>query len=378
MSFNNDYFLYFLYFLFLFLFKIKMSCLTERIYLVLNYPSQNQTKTLLTGIKQDLEDPSIYYITGFIEENSNVNVTRTKKIISAKQSNYTTFVYKGNLSGLSISEKKNWYLFSYPSSENHTVSNTNLYGPSISKNSEKIRVVGNYTTVEGSSKTYGCLYQGGLDGTGKWTTIIPPKGIQTICHSVMNNCAVGNYLVDGNKNSKAFVYNIRKNIYIDIVKPGSVSITAYGIWKNSENHSKNCGKHSYTICGGFSEHEGTYTGDHLAFLVDYDSKLNDFSNWASYNYNNSKGLITHFEGISGDDGKYSLAVDSTFQGEQIASIAYIKRRNNGTFSSKAQWEQIEVPNMKINSANSIAGTTVIGVSTNNPDNVINGFVSILI
>lgn len=57
-----------------------MYCPIERIYLVLNYPSQIQTKTLLTGIKQDLENPSIYYITGFIEENSVLKTFNTKII----------------------------------------------------------------------------------------------------------------------------------------------------------------------------------------------------------------------------------------------------------------------------------------------------------
>ena len=343
-----------------------MSCLAERIYLVLNYPSQSQTKTLLTGIKQDLENPNVYYITGFIEETSNSN---NHKIISTvnKQSNYTTFVYKGNLSGLSISDKSNWYLFSYPSSEGKTVSNTNLYGPSIFKNSEKVRVVGNYTTVEGGNKTFGCLYQGTLDGKGKWTTIIPPMSVDTICHSTMGNYVVGNYLTNSSPNSKAFIYNIRKNEYLDIFKEKSLSITAYGIWKNS--------KHNYTISGGYSEKKST--GDHLAYICDYNSQNNEFSNWSSYNYNNEKNLITHFEGISGYGGGYTLPSDSVVNGQQIASIAYIKRRKNGSFSSKARWEQVSVPNKDITSSNSIAGTTLIGVATSNSA-VIDGFVSILI
>ena len=352
-----------------------MSCLAERIYLVLNYPSQSQTKTLLTGIKQDLENPNVYYITGFTEETSNSN---NHKIISTanKQSNYTTFVYKGSLSGKSISDKSNWHIFNFPSSPGKTVNNTNLYGPSIFPNNEKIRVVGNYTTVEGGNKTFGCLYQGRLEGEGKWFNINPPNSVNAICHSSMSNLIVGNYLVGENQNSKAFVYNIRKNKYIDVIKPGATSITCYGIWKNSENHSKNCGKNHYTICGGFSEHEGTYTGDHLGYVVDYCD--GEFINWQSYNYNNSKGLITHFEGISGtDDGKYSLATDSISDGKEIASIAHIKRRSNGKFSSKAKWEEVSVPNQSTNSANSIAGTTVIGVASSNSA-IIDGFVSILI
>lgn len=337
-----------------------MSCLDQRIYLVLNYPSQSQTKTLLTGIKQDTEDSSIYYITGFIEENSN---THKVKQITDKQSNYTTFVYKGNVSGKSISNIDNWHILKFPLS-----TNTNLYGPSIFKNSNIIRVVGNYTTVEGGSTLFGCLYQGGLDGTGKWLTITPPKSIQTICHSTMGNLIVGNFLVSNSQNSKAFVYNIKTNKYLEIIKKGALSITAYGIWRNN--------KYNYTICGGYSNL--TSTGTHIAFICNFDDKYEEFSNWQSYRYNNSKDLITHFEGISGNDEGYSLASDATVNEKEIASIAHIKRKKDGSFSSKAKWEVVEVPNMNISSSNSIAGTTVIGVATSNPNNVIDGFISILI
>lgn len=349
-----------------------MSCHGERIYLVLNYPSQSQTKTLLTGIKQDLENSSIYYITGFIEENPK---THNTKIITTvgKQSNYTTFVYKGNLSGISISNKDNWHIFNYPSSEGKTVNNTNLYGPSIFKNTDNFNVVGNYTTIEDDEKLFGCLYQGKLDELGKWLTIMPPKSIQTICHSTMSDLIVGNYLVNSTKNSKAFVYNIKTNKYIEVIKKRSVSITAYGIWQNSKNGKDS--KNHYTIAGGYSEKK--FTGDHLAYVCDYDNKTQEFSNWQSYTHNNEKGRITHFEGISAYGKGYSLPSDATVDGEEVASMAYIKRKKDGTFSSKCKWENISVPNKNICSSNSVAGSTVIGVATSNPE-VIDGFVSILI
>ena len=334
-----------------------MECLEQRIYLVLNYPSQKQTKTLLTGIKQDLEDPSQYYITGF-----------TKQTTKTDKTKYKTFIYKGNLSGTSISDKANWHTLNYPSCKNFRVSNTNLYGPSIFKNNENIKVVGNYTTVEGNNTLYGCLYQGALDGKGKWITITPsPNSIQTIVHSTMGDLAVGNYLVDGDKNSKAFVYNIKKDEYTEIQKEKSLSITVYGIWQNSRNH--------YTIAGGYSERKET--GDHLAYVCDYNNKTQEFSNWASFRFNNSKDLITHFEGISAYEKGYSLPADSVVNGEEVASIAYIKRKKDGTFSSKGRWEIVSVPNKNVTSANSIAGTTLIGVGTSNPA-TIDGFVNILI
>lgn len=334
-----------------------MECPSEqRIYITLNYPSQKETKTLLTGIKQDLENPSVYYISGF-----------TKNETKSGNTKYETFVYKGNLSGTSISDKSNWNTLKYPSSTGNKVINTNLYGPSLNSRNENIKVVGNYTTKEGDSKLYGCLYQGSLNGKGKWLTLTPPGSVETIVHSTMGDLAVGNYLVDGDKNSKAFIYNIKKDTYLEITKPGSKSITSYGIWQNNKNH--------YTIAGGYSERKET--GDHLAYICDYNSQSKEFSNWQSYNHNNQKGRITHFEGISAYEKGYSLPSDSVVNDKEVASIAYIRRKKDGTFSSKCKWEDVSVPNRNICSANSIAGSTLIGVATSNPD-IIDGFVSIVI
>src|SRR6185436_5138971 len=97
------------------------------------------------------------------------------------------------------------------------------------------------------TKAFGCLYEGLLDGSGIWTQILPTSDkpvINTICHSTMHNLIVGNYdtiLIAG----KAFIYDIEKHTYYDIIKPGAQSITAYGIWYN--------GGESYTICGGYTE-----------------------------------------------------------------------------------------------------------------------------
>lgn len=328
----------------------------ERIYLVLNYPSQ--TKTFLTGIKQDLN--GVYYITGFIDDASNINAHDSKIIKFNKEPAYTTFIYKGSLSGISISNKSNWHILKFPLSNN-----TNLYGPAILDN-DNVRAVGNYSKE--NNIMLGCLYEGKLDGSGKWKTINPTNSIQTICHSTMGNLVVGNYLTSDIPNAKAFIYNIATNKYINIIKTGSLSITAYGIWRNS--------KHHYTICGGFSNRISS--GLHIAYLTDFHSKRNEFTNWTSYRYNNSKDIITHFEGISYVNGKYSLAADATVDGKEVASIAYIKRKEDGTFSRKAKWTQISVPNKTTTSANSIAGTTVIGSATSDPNNIVDGFVSILI
>ena len=108
-----------------------------------------------------------------------------------------------------------------------------------------MQIVGNYTTVESAGSAIGLLYQGAVDGSGTWSTLLPPSPdnsnvINTIAHSTMGGLVVGNYdtrLATG----KAFIYDITKNTYTNLTKPGAVSITAYGIWYN--------GGSSYTIAG---------------------------------------------------------------------------------------------------------------------------------
>lgn len=330
----------------------------ERIYVTFNYPiAVLGSKTLLTGIRRDSKNHNILYITGFYQN---------------PEALITTFVYKGTLAGVSISNINNWHVLNYPSSVDKTVVNTSLYGPSIFCDTDEIRAVGNYITVQTGSHPLGCLYQGLLTGQGKWTTIIPTSSdevLGTICHSTKGNLLVGNYntlIFQG----KAFLYNIRDKIYQDIVYPNSRSNTAYGVWKNS--------KHQYTICGGYSSTDDM-SGLDTAYLVDYDSRSRKFTNWASFTYNNDRRFITHFEGISSDecDG-YTLVANATVRGEIIASTTHVKRNKHGKFIKNPRWEQIMVPNQDGTSANSIAGTTVIGVSASDSIDITNGFVSIII
>lgn len=297
-----------------------------RVYLTLNYPGFTVgDKTLLTGIKANDK----YYITGFYK-----HLEET-----------ITFVYYGTVSGADISNINNWHTLNYPGA-----AVTNLYGPAV--NCRGIRAVGNYT-IAGGSQTYGCLYQGTLAGKGLWKTIMPPKAINCICHSTMKNLLVGNYSIGEQDAGNAFIYNIKHDSYDNITLPDVRSITAYGIWYN--------GKNNYTICGG---------ADRKAYIVDYNSKDKKLSNWQFYR----DGLISHFEGISAAENGYSLVADIVDGDQQSAKIAYVKRKNNGRFSS-IKWESLAVPNQNT-SGNSIAGSTAIGVSTDSVST--NGFISIVI
>src|SRR6185437_1301914 len=110
----------------------------------------------------------------------------------------------------------------------------------------------------------------------------------------------------------AFLYDVSNPAnpaYIrDIVFPGSISNTAYGIWYN--------GGTSYTICGGYANNPVNNFQDQnqpigQAYLVDYDSSTNTFSHWTAFDYPYGVGFQTHFEGISGTrPGVYTMSADA--------------------------------------------------------------------
>lgn len=340
----------------------------ERSYHTFNYPdSLPGSKTLLTGIRENAENEDEVFITGFYEPQGD-------------PSDVISFVYKGDLSG-----NGSWFTLNYPSSPGVTVKTTNLYGPdsedltNCSCHSKKhhpkssFRVVGNYTTVEVGTAAFGCLYEGPLDGSGTWTTLLPTSDepvLNTIAHSTINGLVVGNYdttLITG----KAFIYDIKKKKYYDIVKPGAQSITAYGIWYNDDSDT-------YTICGGYTE-IGVGVTKNQGYMVDWDNRIHEFSNWKSFSYGNDpvKSLVTHFDGITSDEsGGYNLTGDRLEFGaaNEVGFFANVKRKENGKFS-EAKWESISFPGSSVTSGNSVYKKVVIGVYVE-PDILgVNGYIS---
>lgn len=372
-----------------------------RKYKTLNFPNAlPESKTLLTGIRGvDGDSKDKVYISGFYEPPTTIDSEEVKDGdevtgITKVASKVTSFIYKGCLHG-----RGKWYELNFPDS---TV--TNLYGPNNGKNSKEIQVVGNYTTTKTGSTLLGCLYEGPLKGTGNWTTIVPKslsptqKIINTICHSTNGGLVVGNYdtiLVQG----KAFIYDIKLKKYYEIAKNGSKSITAYGIWYNSENS-----KPTYTICGGYSN-LNLQSGVSSAYLVDWNNDSKEFSNWRSYSFNNSPvtSLITHFDGITTDGNNgYNLTGDSI--GADESSIAFfvnvpactldslnIPISSDGKKSRKskmskvtkitadATWSEISYPVSKgKTSGNSVYQSTVIGVYSTSKGEQVNGYISLLV
>jgi len=265
-----------------------------RKYHVFNYPGGTPGgNTFLTGIRRVRHDPHEVYISGFYECPNSPCVL--------------PFVYKGHLSGSGV-----WSILNYPSSPGFTVTSTHLYGPN-NKDESDIQVVGNYFTEEAGQSAIGCLYEGSLDGSGTWTTLIPlvedDTVINTIARSTMGGLVVGNYDTQ-HLAGQAFIYDIKHQGYFSITKAGAISITANGIWHN--------GGDSYTICGGFTD-VNDIVGFESGYVVDWNNKTRKLHNWRTYHYNNDAAgsIITHFNGIT-SDGDGDIMYQVFGQGQQMA------------------------------------------------------------
>lgn len=70
------------------------------------------------------------------------------------------------------------------------------------------------------------MYECKLDGSGKWTKLIPTSDtINTIAHSIMRDLVVGNHnitLIQG----EVFIYDVKSKKFHNIEKEGTKSITA--------------------------------------------------------------------------------------------------------------------------------------------------------
>lgn len=329
----------------------------ERIYLDLNLPAsltndQGAGKTLLTGIRPVRHDPDQVYITAFYT--STVPGTPIK-----------SYVFKGKLMETGVT--KSWHALAFPGA-----TNTSLYGPNNGVDDDTVHVVGNYSLAGAGGTPVGCLFQGTLNGKGKWTPLVPQsltrkKVRGTIAHSTMGRLVVGGFnthKVDG----RAFVYNMKTRKYTEIKNKQARSITAYGVWHDHGDE--------YRIAGGYA-----YRGRGAGYVVRYNAKRGEFYDWTDFSYQDgpTKALVTHFDGISAsDDGRtYTLTgsgVDAS--GREMAFFTVLKTDDQGSFLPKAAWEPITVPGSTGTSGNSVTGSTIIGVYSNG--NKESGYVSVLL
>jgi hypothetical protein len=281
-------------------------------------------------------------------------------------SNTTGLLFSGTIGGIGKA-----YPVEYPGS-----STTSVYGPN-DLGLGQIQLVGSYQTASMSpALVNGFLFQGttaDLPSGGTFTTIDYPGAAYNFVHSTMGGLAVGNSSAAASNGEpegavSAYIYNIATSSFVtNIVYPGSVSNTAYGIWQNSAT--------SYTICGGTSNVAANNSLDQnvpigQAFLVDYNSATKTFSNWTTFNYPN--GVVgqtyeSHFEGISSvENGTYTLVADSVETGSgdpAKGSFVTVTRNGDGTFGS-ASWVDLSAAGSTgITTANSVYGNQVVGIGS---------------
>src|SRR5262249_46349225 len=129
-------------------------------------------------------------------------------------------------------------------------------------------------------------------------------------HSTMGGLAVGN--ADGPEGDApigtghAFMYDLAaKHFKKDIVYPGSLTTSVYGIWSN--------GGTKFTPVGGYDTGTPGGSVESYGFMVDYDAASDSYTNWTSFPYPNGivgHDYVTHFEGISSpENGVYTIAAD---------------------------------------------------------------------
>ena len=258
---------------------------------------------------------------------------------------------------------------------------TSIYGPDNLGGGE-LRLVGVYknSDFETADVTVnGFLYEGttsssDLNDLSNYRTINYPDAKFNYVHSTMGGLVVGNYDSAEDHGTgdlplgpgHAYLYDIETDTFLtDIVYPGSLSNTAYGIWYN--------GGTRYTIVGGYSLTPGNNFEDQdhpigRAYMVDYDAAEGEFSNWTTFSYPNGVNYVTHFEGISSvEKGVYTLNADSVqtdSANPSQGSLVTVRRNADGTFG-EAEWVDLNYtgvdPLTHITSSNSVYGNQVVGI-----------------
>ena len=321
----------------------------------------------------------------------------------------TGLVYQGaldNVQNNGISGSGFWSEIAVPKKFNAT--GTSVYGPDLLED-DRVQYVGAYNRANrfdlprtsANPAIVGFTYTGKIDGSSKkgWHSIqgITQTGLPgtfTFVHSVDGHHAVGNtdnYQKDGRTGyfsltSTAFILDTKTQKQVAIRYPGDrnplKTHTAYGIWDNEDG--------SYTIAGGSGEvasrssdssQGGLYPTIGNAYLIDYDPLTKTFFNYQTFNNPDDligSSAITHFEGIYRDNqGNYHLPATTASPGDASftsALVAKVKRRNNGSFSQKAEWSRIDVVDSATGSpsliatGNSLFANATIGFSVFHGEN----------
>jgi len=248
---------------------------------------------------------------------------------------------------------------------------TSVYGPNYDIETGIYTFVGSFLNY--NQQVQGFVFQGKLENISSPAFFFYPSINDyyetTFFHSYSNGFFVGNSGTKDplNPETVSYVYDFNdlSTIKSVIQYPGASTTTSYGIWHNGGSH--------YTIVGGYSDLPlfilSIYQGGQIlpigkAFIVDYDSETNEFSNWTSIDYKD--GLLTHFQGIYGnEDGTYSINMDVVDSEVSILPQGYfltISRNEDGSFSYNSNnVVPITYQENGITSSNSVANNKVVGL-----------------
>jgi len=322
----------------------------------------------VTGIRSNSSTTDDVVITGSNKPNP---------VTAACPNAVNAALYVGSLGAVATSPVANWTCFQPNFGPNFPVTSSTFYGPNTylydsSLGNGNVRAVGSFKSSGFShpKSVHGMMYTGPLAGcpnasTSCWTLIDattlekdPATVLNTVPHSTMGNLVVGNWDTKA-AIGHAFIYDIAAGSMRNFNPTGSLSVTAYGIWQNTDG--------TYTIAGGFSDinNKGVDEG----YLVDYDPTniLHPFSHVTKYQFNNQTSQISHFDGISGNpDGSYSLTGVYVINAKTTGGFyATVSRMQNGSFGA-ATWTPINFayPGIKgvlITTGNTVLANYVLGI-----------------
>ena len=226
---------------------------------------------------------------------------------------------------------------------NFTGATTNTpYGLSFGSASGIMRGTGSYKTAANGSGDLGYLFDGANAPGQQLTTLRgAANAFNTIGHSTFGNQLVGNWDTGNAAVGNAFLYNIAAGTMTTINRPGPfTSTTAYGVYGNR-------------IAGGSSLGPGLSR----AYILNQDTGV-----YTDYDAPGVGTVVTHFEGITGGGraNTYNLVADSV-DGNGTVSAWVLHIDENGAQT----WIPLAVPGASVTSANSIYGSTAIGVYVQN-------------
>lgn len=254
---------------------------------------------------------------------------------------------------------------------------TNVFGQDI------VRVVGTYQYNSAfNDPTFAYVFTGTLDelsNSDNFVTIEPFRPSKfCVAHSTSGILAV--YVVSDVSpiditEGQCAIYDIEKNITItQILFPGAVSTTAYGIWYNGIEN----GYQSYTIAGGYSIGAGLL--DTQSYIVDflYNNCSGEFyfTNWTEIKLYKDIRTQSHVQGLTRlDNGDYICSAENYFiepsgKTTQFNAVAIrLKRLNNAGFAITG-YAAFDNPKGNNTALTSAASNAVVGFYINSENSVV--------